>query len=356
MEHKSGYREIAPDDREWWTSLDEDYWQALMTHGEIAPQTVPPDSPYETFYLLGLEIGNGTSTPAQIPGRDNGPDRKDEWQVAQRALDQGERFRLRVSGSNRGGLLVDWNGQQGFVPASHLLEMPHYTNIQDRMAKLAERVGDLMTVCLIEVNAEQQRLVFSERAALAGSGLATSILHTLRPGDVCQGTVTNLTTFGAFVDLGGVEGLIHISEISWDRVRHPGDVLRTGQAVQVYVVGVNPEERRIALSLKRLRPDPWAEVELRYRVGQIIEGTITNVVSFGAFVRVAEGLEGLVHVSELAEGNFLHPRSVVREGDRVQVRVLNVSKMSHRLGLSLRQAHSSEGAASDEGPRYGAPA
>jgi small subunit ribosomal protein S1 len=157
--------------------------------------------------------------------------------------------------------------------------------------------------------------------------------------------VTNLTTFGAFVDLGGVEGLIHISELSWDRVRHPSDVVHPGQKVETYVLAVNPEQKRIALSLKRLRPNPWAEAEARYHVGDLIDGVITNVVSFGAFVRVEEGVEGLIHISELAEGNFLHPRNVVREGDVIQVRVLNVDAVNHRLGLSLRQAHTLEGSA-----------
>ena len=151
--------------------------------------------------------------------------------------------------------------------------------------------------------------------------------------------MTNLTTFGAFVDLGGVEGLIHISELSWDRVHHPSDVVHPGQQVETYVLGVNPEEGRIALSLKRLRPNPWSDVESRYYIGQLVDGEVTNVVSFGAFVRLEEGLEGLIHISELAEGSFLHPRNVVREGDMVRVRVLSIDGANQRLGLSLRQAH-----------------
>ncbi len=154
--------------------------------------------------------------------------------------------------------------------------------------------------------------------------------------------MTNLTSFGAFVDLGGVEGLIHISELSWDRVRDPGDVLNPGQSVEVSVLGVNPDEGRVALSLKRLRPNPWREVDSRYQVGQLLDGTVTNVVSFGAFVRIEEGVEGLVHISELAEGSFFHPRNVVREGDVVRVRVLNVDPAKQRLGLSLRQAHDAQ--------------
>lgn len=228
---------------------------------------------------------------------------------------------------------------QGFIPASHLQDMPRSQDPHERMADLTGRIGDSVTVRVIEVDDRQRRLVFSERAAASNAGSPESVLSTLQPGDVCQGSVTNLTTFGAFVDLGGVEGLIHISELSWDRVRHPNDVLHPGQEIQVHVLGVNAGAKRIALSLKRLRPDPWLDVAQRYQVGTIVEGTVTNVVSFGAFVRVEEGLEGLIHISELAEGNFLHPRNVVHEGNQVRVRVLKVDSANHRLGLSLRQVH-----------------
>lgn len=338
MKGVSGLQEIPLDDKEWWSSPDEAYWQALLEQGMFAPETVPPSDPQEAFQALALE------TEADPPGvkpageEAGGLAPTDEWQSAQLALDNGQPFCLVVSGANRGGLLVNWNGLQGFVPASHLKDVPRAQHPDERVAELTQRIGDKLTLRLIEVNAEQKRLVLSERAATPEHQSPAAILNTLRPGDVRRGVVTNLTTFGAFVDLGGVEGLIHVSEISWDRVRHPRDVLGPGQEVQVYVLGVNPDKGRIALSLKRMRPDPWSGLATRYRVGDVIEGTITNVVSFGAFVRVAEGLEGLVHASELAEGNFMHPRSVVREGDRVRVRVLKIDPTNHRLGLSLRQA------------------
>jgi small subunit ribosomal protein S1 len=155
---------------------------------------------------------------------------------------------------------------------------------------------------------------------------------------VRRGYITNVCAFGAFVDLGGLEGLVHISEISWGRVNHPADVLKTGDAVEVYVISVDRGAKRVALSLKRLKPDPWATIRERYQFGQLISGTITNVVSFGAFMRVEDGVEGLIHVSELAEGQFLHPRNVVQEGDVVTARVLNIDSTQRRLGLSLRKA------------------
>jgi small subunit ribosomal protein S1 len=339
MEGKEGSGQPSVEDSLWWTTPDEEYWQALLEQGRIAPENSHSSSPQE-FFFPQTSGSQGYPSGLHTCSDENGQTHSDdEWQLARRAFDQGETFRLSVSGVNRGGLLVQWNGLQGFVPASQLVEIPQDRDPQGRMSALAQRIGDALTLRLIEVDEGLNRLVFSERTAGSGSETPDAILGSLSPGEVCRGTVTNLTAFGGFVDLGGVEGLIHISEISWDRVRHPSDVLRPGQEVDVHVLTVQPEERRVALSLKRLRPNPWTRVEARYQVGQVIEGTVTNVVSFGAFVRVEEGLEGLIHVSELAEGSFLHPRNVVREGDEVRVRVLNVDTANRRLGLSLRQVH-----------------
>lgn len=330
-------QQAPAEDHSWWTTLDEDYWCALLEQGEIAARAVPPAEPKEIFESLGIEstAGGTGSSPEE-----SNKNQADQWQVAQKALDRGEVFGLRICGANRGGLLVEWNGMKGFVPASHLVEVARLQGHASRESELAGRIGESLTVRLIEVDSLQNQLVFSEKAATQRQDSRSDILHKLQPGDVCQGVVTNLTTFGAFVDLGGVEGLVHISEISWERVRHPSDVLHAGQKTEVQVMGVHPEQGRIALSVKRLRPDPWTRVDTRYWAGQLVEGTVTNVVSFGAFVRLEEGLEGLVHISELAEGSFMHPRNVVREGDVIQARVLNVDTTKHRIGLSLRQMHS----------------
>lgn len=337
MERSSGQQLVPLDDREWWTSLDEGYWQALLQYGEVAPESAPPVEFLDP--LTGSDSEQASAPAPDTDGQSNNeiPSEHDEWQVAQDALEEGKIFRLKVSGANRGGLLVNWNGLQGFVPASHLQTMPRNLDPYGRVAELSNRIGDSLVARLIEVDPTQKRLVFSERSAQAGSRPPLTILNNLCPGDVCHGTVTNLTTFGAFVDLGGIEGLIHISELSWDRVQHPRDVLRPDQEIDVFVMGINPEEKRIALSLKRLRPDPWEDLESRYEVGELVDGTVTNVVNFGAFVRIQEGLEGLIHITELAEGSFMHPRNVVREGDEVRVRILNIDSAEHRMGLSLRQ-------------------
>jgi small subunit ribosomal protein S1 len=168
------------------------------------------------------------------------------------------------------------------------------------------------------------------------------VLEALRPSQRIQGTITNLTAFGAFVDLGGIEGLIHVSELSWGRVRHPSDVVRCGQTVEAIVLSVDPEQGRIGLSLKLLEPDPWLTVDEHYRVGEIVEGLVTNVVPFGAFVCIERGLEGLIHVSEISDGPVADPRAILREGEVVRARIVRIDAAARRLGLSLRETPTPE--------------
>ncbi len=264
----------------------------------------------------------------------------DDWDWARRLCDTEDPVELEVVGYNRGGLLVNLKSLRGFVPASHLVSfgMGIVQGDDERKAALARKVGERLRLKVIECDATQRRVVFSERAALAGPGARQQVLRKLRPGDVVSGQVTNICDFGAFVDLGGLEGLVHVSEMSWNRVTHPRDVLQCGQAVRAVVMSVDAGQGRVALSLKRLYPDPWETIEQRYVRGQLVQGVVTNVVNFGAFVSLEDGVEALIHVSELAEGHFLHPRNVVREGDRVRACVVNVDRVNRRLALSLRQA------------------
>jgi small subunit ribosomal protein S1 len=217
------------------------------------------------------------------------------------------------------------------------VNLPRLSDPAERLNALARQVGELLDVCVIEIDREQGRLIMSQRAAREGR-YGQNILQSLKPGDRCRGRVTNIRPFGVFVDLGGIEGLIHVSELSWGRVGHPSEIVHPGDEVDVYVISIDCAQRKIALSIKRLAPDPWKRAAERYRVGQIVTGVVTNVVSFGAFTRIEEGLEGLIHISELAEGHFLHPRNVVQEGDTVRVRILNIDPDNHRMGLSLRHA------------------
>ncbi len=310
-------RELAP----WEVPPDEAYWQALLREGEWGEEAVVSAAgPVVQDGQTGL-LSDGDSGRWEV---------FNEYKAADRVVE------LQVVDFNRGGLLVEWDGVMGFVPASQLCDSLPHGDEELRREALARRVGDVLTLKVIEVDPALNRLILSERAAQRTVKPDLAVLDELNEGDVRQGYVTNLCAFGAFVDLGGVEGLIHISELSWGRVSHPADVLRSGQEVEVYVLNVDRQQGRVGLSLKRLQPDPWTDVESRYHVGQVVTGTVTNVVNFGAFVRLEEGLEGLIHVSDLTDDS-LPIRRPLREGDVVQVRIMNIDGARRRLGLSLQR-------------------
>ncbi len=320
---------------------DESYWAALLREGDVA--VVGPQR-HNGSDWDGFDSLLSSTAPAR-PDQEN-----KDWDAVQQVFDGDQTVELAVVGYNRGGLLVEWGSLRGFVPSSQLVDFPPSVDSQNKRNELTMRIGQRLTLRVIELDRVQNRLILSERAAQVQPGTRANVLGSLRKGDICEGRVTNLCDFGAFVDLGGLEGLIHISELSWGRVGHPRDLLTRGDTIKVYVMEVNQDRGRVALSLKRLQPDPWETVEQRYTVGQIVEGLITNVVDFGAFACVEEGLEGLIHVSELAEGHFLHPRNVVQEGERVRARILNIDGHARRLGLSLRQ-HEAEAAVVEQQPR-----
>src|SRR3990170_631550 len=305
--------------------MDEGWWAAVLKEdeGRISP----------------LRYRQGNPSVA----RNNSPGTAEDWNWARSLYDTDDTVSLPVIGYNRGGLLVEARGLRGFVPVSHLVQIQPSELLEERSRQLAEFVGRDLCLKVIEYDPERGRLVFSERAALAGPGKRTALLACLEQGRRVRGVVTNVTGFGAFVDLGGVEGLIHVSELSWGRVRHPEDVLRCGAEVEALVLSVDREQCRVALGLKELEPDPWSSVAERFEVGQLVCGVVTNVVKFGAFVGIEEGLEGLIHVSELGDGSFLHPRSVLREGEQVRARIVNIDPAGRRLALSLRQVPQMEG-------------
>jgi small subunit ribosomal protein S1 len=323
--------------------------EGLPQNGGEAP---PPMD--ESWWSAVLQDERTVSTPGkprvetQRGERIDNTGNPEDWVWARGLYDEDDTVSLPVIGFNRGGLLVEAHSLRGFIPVSHLVDIPVEEEDIDRSELLSAMVGRDLTLKVIEYDPERGRLVFSERAALAGPGKRAELLATLQPGDCVNGIVTNITRFGVFVDLGGVEGLIHVSELSWGRVRHPSDVVHCNQNLEVQILAVDREQGRVALSLKELLPDPWATVEGRFEVGEIVEGTVTNVVKFGAFVGIEEGLEGLIHVSELGDGNLLHPRNVVREGEDVRVRIINIDAGERRLGLSLRQVSQHEPEVSEE--------
>lgn len=258
-----------------------------------------------------------------------------DWSKALEIYETDQTVDLLVTSYNRGGLLVAGDGLQGFVPVSHLVDVP--TDVTDSEDWLVGYTDHSLRLKIIECDPERGRVVFSERAALAEPGTRNYLLQRLLPGDCVSGMVTNITDFGVFVDLGGVEGLVHVSEISWGRVHHPTDVVKVGQEVQVFVIHVDRERARIALSLKRLYPNPWETAETRYFPGQVTEAVVTSVVNFGAFARLEEGLDGLIHISEMdCDGDTKQPADLLKEGQHIMVRVLHVDGSRQRLGLSLR--------------------
>ena len=311
--------------------MDDGYWEALLH--DVENGAGEPASSDEDF---GSSSGVLPCADGRARFAHRGVvDEEADWARTDEMLKSGETVVLEVTGFNRGGLLVDFGCVQGFVPASHLLSPPTVQALGPRMAALAARVGESLNLRVIEIDRERRRLILSERCAQSGDNVQ-GLLAALQPGQVCHGAVTNLCAFGAFVDLGGYEGLIHISELSWGRINTPDEVVRPGDEVNVVVLEVNQQAQKVALSFKRLRPDPWQGVDSRYQVGQVVNAIVTNVVSFGAFARLEEGLEGLIHISELAEGSFMHPRNIVNEGDQIRVRVLQVDGPRHRLALTMR--------------------
>ncbi len=298
--------------------LDESWWAAVMEEEEH--QVVDPEPETE-------------DTPVKRSINQGNPE---DWVWARELYQKDEVVDLPVIGFNRGGLLVEARSLRGFVPVSHLMDVQPELKDELRVKVFEAQVGKQMGLKVIEFDPERGRLVLSQRAALAGSGKRVELLTSLKPGDRVQGEVTNITRFGVFVDLGGVEGLVHVSELSWGRVGHPADVVECGQEIQVQILSVDRDQNRVALSLKELLPDPWERVDEQYSMGQIVEGVVTSVVKFGAFIGIEEGLEGLIHVSELGDGSFLHPRNVVHEGEQVRVRIIHIDASGRRLGLSLR--------------------
>lgn len=316
--------------------MDESWWEAVMAEDEAKNAAILSRKSAQAGNGAGVanpQRANHKRTPPELPAVD--------WSKAIDIYECDQLVTLQVTSYNRGGLLVAGDGLQGFVPVSHLLEAPaevgESSDVPIREDWLAGYLNQALCLKIIECDPERGRVVFSERAALAEPGTRNSLLHGLRPGDCVRGTVTNVTDFGVFVDLGGVEGLVHVSEISWGRVHHPTDVVAIGQEVPVYVIQVDPERARIALSVKRLYPNPWETAEKRYYPGQVTEAIVTSIVPFGAFARLEEGLDGLIHISEMECGNANNqPADVLQEGQHIQVRVLHVDGARQRLGLSLK--------------------
>jgi small subunit ribosomal protein S1 len=299
---------------------DEGWWDSLLAEEE---RYAPPSPVRPVVVKQEPKVEEPVKPPA-------------DWVQVKDLYSRDQIVSLRVTGHNRGGLLVEGDGLYGFVPFSHLIELAGKPEAPDRDTQLEAYLGRTLNLKVIECVPEDGRVVFSERAALAEPGQRALLFNAILPGQRVQGQVTNITDFGVFVDLGGVEGLIHISELSWGRVIHPGQVVQLNQKIEVQVLDLAPERCRVALSLKRLYPNPWQDAEKSFPVGAVMPATITSVVSYGAFARLDAGVEGLIHASEIDLTAGQTVKDALKENQPVYVRILHVEASRQRMGLSLR--------------------
>ncbi len=265
------------------------------------------------------------------------------WAEVEKMLEESSSFDGKIEGFNKGGLIVPIHGLRGFVPASQL-------GISRRMAitgdtpdaRYAPMIGKEITVRVIEVDRKRRRLILSERAASSETrqSIKERVIESLEQGQEYTGKVTSLADFGAFVNINGADGLVHLSEISWEHIQHPSEVLEVGQEVKVKVINIDREKKRIGLSIRALQEDPWRKKVEKFKVGQLVEGVVTRLTKFGAFARLEGDLEGLIHVSEISETRIEHPKEKLHEGDVLTLRIIRIDPEQRRIGLSLRKVDS----------------
>jgi small subunit ribosomal protein S1 len=307
---------------------DEGWWESVLAEERLhAPSRMPqpavkpkPGVPEKVEPVQVIE-------PVQV-----------NWDEVKEIYSADRIITMKVTGHNRGGLLVEADMLSGFVPFSHLIELAGKDD-EDRDLSLETYMGRTLNLKVIECVPEDGRVVFSERAALAEPGKRSMLFHTLENGAHVKGTVTNITDFGVFVDLGGVEGLIHISELSWGRVSHPNQIVSLGKEIEVQVLDVSVERCRVALSLKRMTSNPWERALLDFPINAVLPAVVTSVLSYGAFARIDAGVEGLIHASEMPLAPNQSPRELLKEGQQIQVRVLHLDPSHQRMGLSMQLNH-----------------
>ena len=270
------------------------------------------------------------------------------WREIQKFMEQDQPVEGVIVGFNRGGCILEVANVQGFVPMSQLITISRDVFKQDSSESGEPRsddsigqnlVGNTLTVKVLEVNRSRNRAIFSERSALQEQRdeQKAVLIEKLEEGEVRKGVVTGISNFGAFVDLGGADGLIHISEMSWSMVESPEDLVKVGEELDVYVLRIDRETMKIALSLRRLQPEPWETIFERYQVGDVVDATVTKIANFGAFARLEDSIEGLIHITELSDAAITNPNEVVSEGQEIKVKILKIEMDRKRLGLSLKQ-------------------
>ncbi len=294
------------------------------------PGTKPGDvvQPGQKIHVMILKLENREGHPMLSKRR---ADYEVYWSALSSAYKKKEAITVYVTNAVKGGLVVDLGGIRGFVPASHVSK-----DYQDNLEALMRQK---IQVIPIDVDRKRRKIVLSHKLAAKqnSSDSAKELLKGIEPGQVRNGTVTSIKPFGAFVDIGGIKGLVHVSEMSWGRINNPEEVLSVGQKLDVFVLGVDDETGKISLGLKQLQPDPWVNVEQRYHIGDKVHGVVTRLVVFGAFVELEKGIEGLIHISELAEKQPNNPEEIVRSGQHIEAKIIKMFPAEQRIGLSLRE-------------------
>lgn len=270
-----------------------------------------------------------------------------DWQQAEEYRQSQEAYESRIAGYNKGGLIVRFGRLRGFVPQSQMsMERRRVLTGDTPEDRWSGMVNEAIVVKVMEVDRERNRLILSERFAARQSRekRKETLIKDLTVGEVREGRVVSLEDFGAFVDIGGAEGLVHLTEMSWQHVTHPREVMQVGQPVTVEVISIDPDNKRIGLSMKRQAPDPWDTIAIDYGIGQLVQGMVTKLTKFGAFAQLVDvpEIEGLIHISELSDKRVTHPREVVNEGDKLTLRVVKIDIKNRRLGLSLKKVNSAE--------------
>lgn len=304
--------------------LDEELIESLQTGNQIP------------VYVLRTPVGD----EELLVSINKGLEQKD-WTRAEELIDQDETLELTVCGYNKGGLLVQFGQLEGFVPNSHVPDLRYSGAHAEMESRKAKRVGETLLVKVLEVDQQRRRLIFSAKAAHKEQRRRR--LQNLEVGSIISGRVANIVNYGAFVDIGGgVSGLLHVSEIAWHRVEHPSKILTVGEELDVEIQNVDVDRERVSLSRKAVIPNPWDTIEQRHNIGDLIEGRVTNIEDFGAFVEVQKGVVGLVHVSEIDIYGPATIHDIIQPGDEVLVRIIDIDPYEERLSLSLRRVTSEE--------------
>ena len=317
-------------------------------------ESIPAD------FLLTMAVGQAIPVYVVTPEDQNGnlvlsfsrAVEEQSWLDAEEMKTSGVSFESEIVGYNKGGLLVPLSTIRGFIPASQLsLSRRSEITGETPEEKYKAMIGEKVQCCVIEVDRERHRLILSERAASTETRdmVREKILDSLKEGDVRTGRVTSLADFGAFVNIGGADGLVHVSEISYDRITHPSEALKVGDEVKVKIISIDKERRRIGLSIRQLQNDPWSTQVNALKVGQLVEGEITRLTNFGAFAKlnIPGDMEGLIHISELSDKRVDHPKEILKVGDRVALRILRIEEENRRIGLSMRRVDSPQYADQD---------